>query len=485
MGRQPNRRPTIFQGGDGLWHCYVTLGTKPNGKLDRRHRQARTATEVAQKVDELLAQTQRGGGIPQKIVTVEQWLTHWVETVVRPQKAHKTYTGYRALITNHIVPNIGAWRLDGHTRRLEPEHLDTMYARLRDLRGADGKRVLADSTILKLHRVLRKALKDATRRGRASRNVADLVDPPTARKRKIAAHTLAETQAIVTAAMDDPMAARWLLGLLLGPRQGEVLGLRWPLVHLDVPDSETPYIELETQLQRRPWRHGCADPVACATEHCRSTCWRLWAHGCSDPARCKGRAHFCPEKRLLRGCGRHKRACPPPCRPDCTGHARLCPQRRDGGLVEVDLKSEGSARVLPLPPVLVQLLRLLQTEQQRLRRLLGQRWDPDGLVFTTDHGRPIDAGADHAAWEALLRRAGVADSRLHALRHTAGTMLVASGTDISVVQELLGHTQVTTTKIYVDVATKVKAEAVDRAVAALMKGDLAALLQRGSATEPA
>ncbi|MEH1026528.1 tyrosine-type recombinase/integrase [Micromonospora profundi] len=85
--------------------------------------------------------------------------------------------------------------------------------------------------------------------------------------------------------------------------------------------------------------------------------------------------------------------------------------------------------------------------------------------------------------EALLRRAGVADAKLHAARHTAGTMMVASGTDTRIVQEILGHTQITTTQIYVDMAQKVKREAVDRAVSALMDGNLAALLQRDAATE--
>ena len=482
MPRQPNRRPKIYQGGDGLWHCYVTVGTKPNGQLDRRHRQGRTATEVATKVEELLGQAKRGGGVPQKIETVEQWLTYWVENIVRPTRAWGTYTAYRSLINNYAVPNIGAWRLDGHSRRLEPEHLEAMYERMKATKVRRGNRKMASSTVLKMHRMLRKCFKDAVRRGRASRNVCDLIDTPTSRRGKVDAHTLAETQAIVAAAVDDPMAARWLLAMLLGPRQGEVLGLRWPRVHLDPPGEVTPYVDLETQLQRRTWQHGCGDPVACAADRHRKPCPKRWEHGCADPAACKGRPHFCPQRRRLPGCSRHARPCPPPCPAGCAAHARHCPQKHSGGLVEVDLKTEKSVRSLPLPPVLVELLRQLRERQQRDRQLLGQRWSPEGLVFTGAFGTPIDPRQDHAAWEALLRRAGVADSRLHAARHTAGTMLVASGTDIRIVQEILGHTQITTSQIYVDVAAEVKKQAVDRAVSALMDGNLAALLQRDSAT---
>lgn len=472
MPRQPNRRPSIYKGADGLWHCYVTLGTKPNGKPDRRHRQGATATEVATKVDELLERSKRGGTVPAKVQTVEQWLTYWVENVVRPTRAWGTYTAYRALIERYAVPHIGAWRLDGHARRLEPEHLLAMYEGLKTTKVSRGKAKMAPSTILKMHRMLRKSFKDAVRRGKASRNACDLIDAPTARRGKVAAHTLAEAQAIITAAMADPLAARWLLGMLLGPRQGETLGLRWHRVHLDPPGDETPYAKLETQLQRRPWQHGCADPHACGAVPRKAS-----------PG---GYHHFAP---CPSDCRRHrsfKRGCPPPCPAGCTKHARHCPMRTGGGLLEVELKTEESVRPLPLPPVVVELLRRHRQQQQRERQLLGLTWDPEGLVFTTAAGTPIDPGADHGAWEALLRRAGVADSKLHAARHTAGTMLVASGADISVVQELLGHTDIKTARIYVDVAKKTQREAVDRVVSALMDGNLAALLQRdGATTRPA
>jgi integrase len=489
MPRQPNRRPSIYLGSDGLYHCWVTLGTKPNGKLDRRHRKAKTATEVAAKVAELLENAKRGHGVPQKIETVEQWLTHWLEYIVKPRRAYGTYTAYRSLIYNYAIPHIGAWKLDGHRRRLEPEHLDAMYSAMAATKIVRGSRetgerpTLADSTIYKTHRMLTVAFKAAVRRGKASRNVCDMVDPPTMRGKKVASLTVAETEAVIKTALDDDMAARWLLGLLAGPRQGETLGIRWPKVHLDPAPGEEPYVELETQLQRRSWQHGCDDPAACAAQRHREPCPPGWVHGCKDPSVCRIQPFRCPSRRRGTGCRLHKRPCPPPCPPGCAGHARHCPRRVGGGIVEVDLKTEKSVRPLALPAVLVELLRRHRERQQHQFRLLGLEWTAEEIVFTSPWGKRLDAAQDHKAWEELLIRAGVPDKKLHAARHTAGTMAIAAGADISVVQDMLGHTQISTTRIYVDVAKKTQREALDRAVSALMDGNLAALLQPKGATQ--
>ena len=69
-----------------------------------------------------------------------------------------------------------------------------------------------------------------------------------------------------------------------------------------------------------------------------------------------------------------------------------------------------------------------------------------GPVFTRN-GQPI--GSIKTAWNAALRRAGIRDFRWHDLRHTFGSRMVASGVDISLVQDLMGHSSITTTRRYV------------------------------------
>ena len=51
--RKPNQRSSIFEGADGYWHGYVTVGHKPDGRLDRRHLQATSEAGVTTKVRKL------------------------------------------------------------------------------------------------------------------------------------------------------------------------------------------------------------------------------------------------------------------------------------------------------------------------------------------------------------------------------------------------------------------------------------------------
>ena len=51
--RRPNGRSSVYEGADGSWHGYVTMGVKADGSLDRRHVRGATEKAVTQKVRNL------------------------------------------------------------------------------------------------------------------------------------------------------------------------------------------------------------------------------------------------------------------------------------------------------------------------------------------------------------------------------------------------------------------------------------------------
>ncbi|MET7398476.1 tyrosine-type recombinase/integrase, partial [Dactylosporangium sp. NPDC005572] len=483
-GRNPAGRYKISLGKNGKWQAYPRVGTLPNGRPKRVHIERDTAEQVAEAMHELFERVKAAGGTaPKKIETVSEWLDHYLEHIVRPVKPQSTWKAYRSLVETWAKPHIGARRLAGTRNQLEPEHLDGMYNAMRKGGGRKGKG-MAESSLVKMHAILSKAFDVAVRRGRALRNVCDLIEAPTARKRKPDGYSVKDAQALLTAAASDRLEARWYLGILLGPRQGEALGIRWPHLDLTAVDEHgepRPRINLQKQTQRGTWQHGCQDPRACAARKCRTRpCGPSWAHGCPDPGECKRNPRWCPE-RLQTSCRRHRRACPPPCRLGCTRHAMHCPERVDGGLLEVDLKSEGSVRTLFPPPQVVDALERWRQTQMREAQARGMRWDDQGHVFTTKDGKQLDPRRDYDEWRALARRAGVPMKRLHAARHTAATLLVATGTDISVVQDNMGHADIRTARGYVGPAEDLQREATARLANALFAGELGAMLAAAQA----
>lgn len=216
--RTSNGRSSIYQDAGGRWHGRVTMGVRDDGSPDRRHVRGKNEKEVTDKVRKLERERDKGNAANAgKAPTVEEWMTTYLDTIAARTLAPRSLDDYRSKARNWIVPAIGKHRLD----RLLPEHLDKLYASMR----AAGK---AESHALKVHRVLSRALEVAVRRGKVSRNVAKLVDPPSAAADEIQPLSEGEARRLLTAAVELPRnGARWSVALALGLRQGEALGLRW------------------------------------------------------------------------------------------------------------------------------------------------------------------------------------------------------------------------------------------------------------------
>ena len=424
--RKPNGRSSIFLAADGLWHGFVTMGLNADGSPDRRHVKRKTeksATGAVQKLEKErnAGRIRKAGRAP----TVEEWMVTYLDTIAVQKVAPRTLDDYWSKTRNWILPHVGQHRLD----RLAPEHLDAMYA-------AMARRKLAPSHVLKVHRILSRALKIAVRRGKISHNVAEMIDPPSAQSGDQENLTREEARKVLAAAVGQRNGARWSVGLACGLRQGEALGIRWEFLDLDTGDCR-----IWWQIQRNTWQHGCDDPHACG-------------------------ARLHKLRPCRRNCAQHKRQCPAPCPKGCTRHASSCPQRQGGGMVFRRPKGK-SRRVITLPAELVAALRRHRAEQNEERLAAGADWEDWDLVFCQPNGHPIDPRADWAEWGELLTRANVRQVRLHDGRHTAGTLLLEQGVHVRAIQRILGHSDVRTTEAYTHVGDQVTRDAAARMGAAL------------------
>jgi integrase len=222
------RRPS------GRYAVVVELDRDPiTGKRRQRwHGGYRTKKEAEQALTELLGRIQRGEYVMASTETVGDYLDIWLDTI-RQRVRPSTWEGYHRYVQAHIKPALGSVRL----QRLTPADLNAFYADLLDHGKKTGKGgPLKARTVRLVHTIIRRALKDAVRWGKITRNIADLADPPSHRQTKppeMQTWTADELRAFLTHVQHDRLYALWHLASMTGMRRGELLGLRWEDVDLD------------------------------------------------------------------------------------------------------------------------------------------------------------------------------------------------------------------------------------------------------------
>jgi len=213
---------SIYRDDEGRWHGYVSMGFKPGGRRDRRHVTGKTRAEVTGKVRAMERRRDEGvASASGRGPTLAEWLEHWLEQIAARRVRPRTLESYRTTVRLHIVPSIGSQRL----AKLQPEQVEAMYSQML----SSG---LSASSVLRTHRILSRALKVAMQRGKITRNVCTLVDPPTPKRSESSPLTVDEARRVLHAAKAVRNSARWTVALALGLRQSEALGLKWSDVDL-------------------------------------------------------------------------------------------------------------------------------------------------------------------------------------------------------------------------------------------------------------
>ena len=133
---------------------------------------------------------------------------------------------------------------------------------------------------------------------------------------------------------------------------------------------------------------------------------------------------------------------------DCvTEKLKIRPQFQRGskGRYFDELKTASSYLSIILGSSTLEILRI-QDQQQNIHRIFkGDQWKEIGVIFHSDIGTPIDPLNLTRDFKKALREAGLPEIRFHDLRHSAATLMLKQGVHPKIVQQRLGHTDISIT----------------------------------------
>ena len=111
-------------------------------------------------------------------------------------------------------------------------------------------------------------------------------------------------------------------------------------------------------------------------------------------------------------------------------------------------KTQNSFRTISIPDALIHVLK---NEKNK-----------NGLLFHDNNGNPLRAKNVSYQWKKILKDCNIPHKKFHAIRHTYASMLLKNGVDIETVAELMGHTAISITQIYLHSSANQKQDAVNK-----------------------
>lgn len=378
----------------GTW-AYAVRVNGPDGKRTMKRQAGYDTKEAAQEALDAVRNDAARGFVSSDKLTVGDYLCEWVSH--KTNLKSNTLDHYQRYVENVFVPYLGHLRL----RDLRPAHVQKMFQDLRSSRGTLGR-----SSAQRMRAVLRSALTDALRASLVTTNAAALTKIDSARTPRAAVWTKAR-EADWRSEVDRLVANDHTRDEARRMANRPSSSMVWTPAHLgQFLDSISDH-----DLYALFW----------IVAHCGlrrgEVCALRWADLNDD-------ATLSIERQLV---------------------------TTPTGVIEDTPKSEASGRTVAIGKAGVDVLKAHRVAQAE-RHMAWGLGQASGYMFTQYDGKPYNPNRITKLFRELVAEADLPPIRLHDLRHTAASLMLASGQDMKVVSTVLGHSDITVTaNIYASV----------------------------------
>ncbi|WP_328494965.1 site-specific integrase [Streptomyces sp. NBC_00414] len=382
--RRANGEGTITKRKDGRYQAAAYV-FRPDGTRTRKFAYGKTREEVASQLTEMQEMTRQGIPAASSTMAFGDYLTYWLATIAPERLKPATLNSYEGLSRLYIRPALGKKRLN----RLSPADVRRFLAEFKAaclccLRGADEERPEDKRTCCAVGRCC---------------------------KRRPSARTVQYIHAVLRSALQQAMREE-----LIARNVARIV--------------ETPTVESK---EVRPLDAAEVRLLLKTAQPHRL--YALWLLLVSTGLR-RGEALGLTWADINLTAG--------------TLRVRRNVQRIRRELIFGTPKTMRSVRTISLPKHCVRALTTHRAQQEREQKVAGAKWQPTpghptGLVFTTVTGRVTDPRSLNRMLTILCRDAKVRRVRVHDLRHTCASLLLAQGVDARTIMETLGHSTITMT----------------------------------------
>lgn len=221
MARKVIERNISYDKNKERYYAILYFGEE-NGKKIRKMITCKNIKEARTILRDHEKKMDEGTATKPEVLTLSDWLHYWINNIVRDNIQPTTRYAYNSVIKNHINPGIGNIPL----QKLSPTDIQEYYSSI-------AKKGISNNTIKKHHDILRTALKFAVFQGKIVLNPLSRVQPPKVRKTPISFYSIEQINQLLTIVENTKLELPVKLGLFLGLRKEEILGIKWDNLDLD------------------------------------------------------------------------------------------------------------------------------------------------------------------------------------------------------------------------------------------------------------